>query len=205
MRASFAVMGLTGGMLVGCSSARHQSTRVSYMEPGYSTPTTYTYSGVDASYSDTTPAYDRDSMVTETHGYKSTQTASTRTAAPPYGATVRPVNMPEYAAVRHDITLDDLRTHIRDGSAVIVDARPSKDFRKGHVTGALNIPTGEENTYIAKFQKDVAPDQLVIVYCGGPDCLMGDSVATYLTQQGYTNVKVYRPGWQELSRTELGR
>jgi rhodanese-related sulfurtransferase len=112
----------------------------------------------------------------------------------------RPVAM---KPARHDLTLDEFRKHVQNQSAVIVDARLPKDFKKGHVRGAVNIPAGDEDAYLAKFQKDVAPDQLVIIYCGGPDCPAGDNVATYLSTQGFTNLRVYKPGWQQLSNTDL--
>lgn len=199
-----AAIGVVG--VLGCSSTRHH-TRVSYAEPVYTTPTTYTYTGTDSTYTDTTPAYDRDSVVTETRAFEPTRPTSTTktttvaTTAPPVGA-MRTVSMP-MGSVRHDITLDEFRTHLKSGTAVIVDARAPKDFRKGHVTGAINLPSGEETAYFAKFQKDASPDQLVIVYCGGPDCPAGDNVATFLTSHGYTNVRVYTPGWQELSKSDL--
>ena len=113
---------------------------------------------------------------------------------------VRPVNM---RTSRGEVTLDEFRQHVNNQSAIVVDAREPKHFSKGHVRGAINIPAGDEDAYMAKFRKDVPPDQLVIVYCGGPDCPAGDNVAKYLSSQGYTNLRVYHPGWQELSKTDL--
>ena len=178
--------------IAGCSTSRHHATRVSYVEP---VPVSYHHTD---SYTDTTPAFDRTYVATDT----TTQYAKPQTSVITQTARTRTVAMPA-GSIRHDITLDEFRDHTRNRSAVIVDARLPKDFNKGHVRGAINIPAGDEDRYLEKFRKDVSPDELIIVYCGGPDCPAGDNVATYLAGQGFTNIRVYAPGWQQLSNTDL--
>ena len=207
--------------LAGCSSNKHGTT-VAY-DSGYTT----THGYVDTAYDDShaTPAYDRSTVVVN-EGEDGTiyvpppvsqTTKSTTVTSAPHTTTsytpprdtvhttqtttqVRPVSM---RPSRSEITLDEMRQHVNNQSAIIVDAREPKHFSRGHVRGAINIPAGDEDAYMAKFRKDVAPDQLVIVYCGGPDCPAGDNVANYLSSQGYSNLRVYHPGWQQLSNTDL--
>ncbi len=179
-------------LIAGCSSTRQHTTRMSYAETEYAPPT-YT----DTAHNDTMPAYDRRSPIADTVPTTSFPITTSRVT------TTRTVNMAVSPAIRYDITLDEFRGHIREQSAIFVDARQPKEFRKGHVTGAINIPVGDEDAYIAKFQEDVAPDQLVIVYCGGPECPASDNVASYLSTQGYSNIRVYKPGWQQLSKVDL--
>lgn len=211
--------------LAGCSSNKHRGTTVAY-DSGYITHNQgYVATSYDSSY--TTPAYDRgDVVVHEGSGtvYTTpvgveTQTTTVQTAprtidnyrsrdivyANP-GSTTR--DDPQFRSVamrtpRNEITLDEFRTHVNAQSAVIVDARLPREFRKGHVRGAINIPAGDEDAYMAKFRRDVSHDQLVIIYCGGPDCPAGENVASHLASQGYNNLRIYTPGWQHLSTTDL--
>jgi len=209
------VLGVVGiATLAGCSSNRYHGTTVAY-DSGYTTSPSYVVTADDDTY--TTPAYDRSSVVVteipDTTVYTTPVTRSTTVTTTPrdtvYGtprnttqssAQFRPVNL---RTSRSEITLDEFRRHVNSQSAIIIDAREPKHFSKGHVRGAINIPSGDEDSYIAKFRRDVSPDQLIIVYCGGPDCPAGDNVATYLSSQGYTNLRVYHPGWQQLSNTDL--
>lgn len=179
-------------VVAGCSSTRQGAARVSYVEPAY--PTGYTYS--DTTYTDITPAHDRSQVTIET-----TYRDATAGTMPSDHVETRRVAMPSYG--RYDITLDELGQHVRNDTAVIVDARESKHFRRGHVRGAMNIPVGDEQAHLAALQKAAEPHDLIIVYCGGPDCPAGDNVAAFLNSQGFTNVRVYKPGWQELSKTDL--
>lgn len=50
---------------------------------------------------------------------------------------------------------------------VLLDVRSPEHFRKGHVSGALNLPHGKITaTRMAAW----APDALFVVYCAGPHC-----------------------------------
>jgi rhodanese-related sulfurtransferase len=102
------------------------------------------------------------------------------------------------AASRYDITLDELRRHLQDHTAVIVDARPPDDFSRGHVRGALNLPAGQEEAYIGDISRDVATSQLIVIYCNGPHCPAGDTVYDYAVSYGFSNMRVFKPGWETL-------
>jgi rhodanese-related sulfurtransferase len=99
---------------------------------------------------------------------------------------------------RHDITLGEIREHVRDNTAVFIDARGTAEFARGHVRGAFNMPAGHKEAYIEPIVQSVAPDQLIIIYCYGPHCDSGDMVYEYLASQGFTNMRVFKPGWETL-------
>ncbi|MBX3394281.1 MAG: rhodanese-like domain-containing protein [Phycisphaerae bacterium] len=101
--------------------------------------------------------------------------------------------------VRHDISLEEIRLHVQDMSAVLIDARSPEDFAKGHVRGAINFPAGRMDEYLPEVSRNVPPEQLVIIYCSGASCESGDMVYEYLKQLGYRNMRVYKPGWQLLA------
>jgi rhodanese-related sulfurtransferase len=101
---------------------------------------------------------------------------------------------------QHDITLDQIRKHVQDHTAVVVDARSAEYYARGHIRGAINLPAGAMKGNFPKFKQDVASDQFIIIYCASSTCGAGDMAAEYLTGQGYNNVRVYKPGWERLSR-----
>jgi rhodanese-related sulfurtransferase len=100
---------------------------------------------------------------------------------------------------RHDVTLDEIREHVRNQTAMIIDARGTSAFAEGHVHGAFNMPAGHKEEYIGQLSQRVARDELIIIYCNGPHCDSGDMVYEYLAAQGFSNMRVFKPGWAALS------
>lgn len=81
---------------------------------------------------------------------------------------------------------------------VLVDARPSKVFKEGHISGAINIPATEFEQKKQLLPED--KDTLLIFYCGGVTCHLSADAAKKAQDLGYTNIKVYHeglPGWEE--------
>ena len=100
---------------------------------------------------------------------------------------------------RYDVTLDEIRELVRNGDAVIIDARWPADFARGHVRGAFNMPAGGEEAYMLQIGKSVTPNKLIIIYCNGPRCRSSDMVYAYLAPRGYTNMRVFKPGWDAMA------
>jgi len=100
---------------------------------------------------------------------------------------------------RYSITLDEIRQHVRNQSALIIDARGPGDFVLGHVQGAINMPAGQEEANMEELRQRVVPSALIIVYCNGPRCNSSDMVYEYLVSQGFTNMRVFRPGWKAIA------
>ena len=117
------------------------------------------------------------------------------------GFAARPKELPGGAIAtesRYDITVDELRGHLQKNTAVIIDAREPEDFVEGHVRGALNMPAEQKEAYLGEINRDVATSQFIIIYCGGPECSAGDTVYDYATSLGFSNMRVFKPGWQAL-------
>ena len=100
---------------------------------------------------------------------------------------------------RYDITLDEFRGHLQNNTAVIIDAREPEDFALSHIRGAFNMPAEQKEAYMGEINRDVAMSQFIIIYCGGPECSAGDAVYDYATSQGFSNMRVFKPGWQTLA------
>ncbi|MBP7866004.1 MAG: hypothetical protein KA419_08630 [Acidobacteria bacterium] len=83
--------------------------------------------------------------------------------------------------------------------AAFIDARPPDQFANGHIRDAFNIPETafDENLRFFRSSAQAPPTQPVVVYCGGEDCAISYRVARKLAENGFTNVKVYKGGWDE--------
>lgn len=108
-------------------------------------------------------------------------------------------NVSDKLDVRHDISLEQIRLHVQDMSAVVIDARSPEDFTRGHIRGAINFPAGRMEEYLPEISRNIELDQLIIIYCSSITCESGDMVYEYLQQLGYRNMRVFKPGWQMLT------
>lgn len=88
---------------------------------------------------------------------------------------------------------DEVASAMASG-AVLVDARGSEGYAKGHIEGAVNVPYKDEGAY-ASLPEDKST--ALIFYCGGPACSASTKGATTALSQGYTNVAEYRGGYPE--------
>jgi 3-mercaptopyruvate sulfurtransferase SseA len=59
------------------------------------------------------------------------------------------------------VTIAELETMIKDGSAFVVDVRSEDAFNAGHIPGAKLIPSGE----ILNHLKELPRDKLIVTYC----------------------------------------
>jgi rhodanese-related sulfurtransferase len=139
--------------------------------------------------------------------------SSTRSARGPAGMiSVRSDETPDQTPVgpttkdeQHDITLEQIHEHVRNGTAVVIDARTTELYARGHVRGSINLPAGEVAKYLPQFEQAVGRDQFIIIYCNGPRCGSSDMVYEYLAAQGYTNMRVFSPGWLKLASAKALR
>lgn len=102
------------------------------------------------------------------------------------------------------IELDRMQMIVDEGLWIILDARPESQYRQAHIPGALSVPRAEMAQSLAEIQALLAPDQPVVVYCGGKTCDDSLAVATILKQQGLTEVAVFEGGmtvWDEAALT----
>lgn len=91
------------------------------------------------------------------------------------------------------ISRDELKAALDCGEAlVIIDTLPETAFRKGHLPGAINIPSDDI--------VDVAPRRLgncdtpIVVYCANGPCKRSALAAERLQALGYRDVRDYHEG-----------
>jgi DNA-binding transcriptional ArsR family regulator len=72
---------------------------------------------------------------------------------------------------------------------VLIDARPLREYEKGHLEGALSIHSGVP----------LPKDKQVIVYSRGPICVLADDTVKDLTSKGYDPVRL-EEGYRDLRK-----
>lgn len=88
---------------------------------------------------------------------------------------------------------DDLKTKLdRGDSFVLVDTLPESAYRKGHLPGAINIPSDDIRTMAPKRIPD--RDTEIVVYCANGPCKRSRLAADRLEVLGYRRVRDYHEG-----------
>ena len=91
-----------------------------------------------------------------------------------------------------EVSVSDAKGMLDKGGSVFLDCREPKEFKMGHVPGAVSIPRGLMEWKVSKKIPD--KNAKIVVYCkvGGRGCL---TVCT-LCRMGYKNVVNVAGGWQ---------
>lgn len=91
-----------------------------------------------------------------------------------------------------EVSVSDAKALFDKGGYIFLDCRTSKEFKMGHIAGAMHLSRGLLEFKIAKKVPDKNAN--IVIYCvvGGRG-----SLATYtLGQMGYKNVKNLDGGWK---------
>lgn len=101
-----------------------------------------------------------------------------------------------------EISTEQMRQILSNGSAMIVDARPRLEFVNGHIPNAHN-PGGPPATAVATVEQLVGGDKskALVLYCNGPFCEASRRMSAQLLEAGFTNVRRYQLGmpiWRAL-------
>ena len=78
------------------------------------------------------------------------------------------------------VGLDELLQRARRDEIVILDTRPTQEYRAGHIPGALSVPVDELKRQLRKLPKD----KEYVAYCRGPYCVYADRAVELLTASG---------------------
>lgn len=111
-----------------------------------------------------------------------------------------------------EITTEEFRKILVDGSATVFDARPFKEYAVSHVPGALNV-SAKPGVPMSLYVSDVAEigrrlggnkSAPIVLYCNGPFCGKSKRLAEELLAAGFTNIRRYQlgiPVWRALVGT----
>ena len=90
------------------------------------------------------------------------------------------------------IDRESLKSKLDAGAPIhLVETLQPKEFAKGHLPGAVNIPF----TKMAKEARErFAQEDMIVVYCHDEECKASLRAAEKLEKLGYTNVYEYSGG-----------
>ncbi|MEW8522852.1 MAG: rhodanese-like domain-containing protein [Candidatus Thiodiazotropha endolucinida] len=81
----------------------------------------------------------------------------------------------------------------KNKGATIVDARPARKFKKGHLPGAINVPLRQFDKLVDRLPAD--KNSPLIFYCGGYKCPLSPKSAVKAVAMGYTKVRLFQAGY----------
>ena len=101
-----------------------------------------------------------------------------------------------------EISTEDLRRILADGSAVILDSRKHVEYVAGHIPGARNVDA-PPTALVTGVERLVNGDKskALVLYCNGPYCKASKVLGEKLVAAGFTNVRRYQlgiPVWRAL-------
>ena len=86
-----------------------------------------------------------------------------------------------------------------NGNVLFVDARSQDNYEDGHLPGAVSLPVGQFDEQIESFLNQHSTDARIVTYCSGRTCEDSHNLAQFLSDVGYTHVRVFIdgfPGWE---------
>jgi len=87
----------------------------------------------------------------------------------------------ELSAVDRETLIDQVQA----GKVVVIDVRPSEEYRAGHIPGALGIPLQQLRRRLAELPRN----KNIVAYCRGPYCVLAVDAVRLLRSRG---LKAYR-------------
>src|SRR5205085_3931462 len=108
-----------------------------------------------------------------------------------------------------EVSTEQLRGILADMSAVVLDARPLREYAISHIPGTKNV-AAKPGVSMSAYVSDVAEvgrllegkkQTPLVLYCNGPYCGKSKRLAEELLAAGYTNVRRYQlgiPVWRAL-------
>lgn len=108
-----------------------------------------------------------------------------------------------------EVSTDELKRMLADGSAVVLDTRPHLEYAMSHIPGARNVAP-KAGVSMSMYVSDVAEvarlvggdkTKALVLYCNGPFCGKSKRLSEELLAAGFTNVRRYQlgiPVWRAL-------
>jgi rhodanese-related sulfurtransferase len=94
----------------------------------------------------------------------------------------------------------DVQTARSWGANVIwVDARPTEDFERDHVPGAVSLNEDRWGEALAQFMgKNWLPEKKIVVYCSAASCNLAEDVSRRLREEVKlpNDIRILKGGWE---------
>jgi rhodanese-related sulfurtransferase len=96
--------------------------------------------------------------------------------------------------------LVDVQTARGWGENVLwVDARPTDEFERDHIPGAVSLNEDRWNEQLPQFlATQWSPDKKIVVYCSAASCNLAEDVARRLREEAKlpNEIKILKGGWE---------
>ena len=79
-----------------------------------------------------------------------------------------------------------LLKRVRRGELLVLDVRPSEEYRAGHIPGAMSIPLKNLRQRLSELPRD----QDIAAYCRGPYCVLAAQAVELLREHGLRAVRL---------------
>jgi rhodanese-related sulfurtransferase len=79
------------------------------------------------------------------------------------------------------VSFTELLELLEDGAVVVIDVRPEREFKAGHIQGAHSIPLADLPARL----NAIDGDKVVVLYCRGPYSTLSDDAAALLRDEGF--------------------
>jgi rhodanese-related sulfurtransferase len=101
-----------------------------------------------------------------------------------------------------EVSTEQVRRILADGSAIVLDARKRSEYVAGHIPGARNLDAPPAAA-VAAVERLVSGDKskALVLYCNGPFCQASRRLGEQLVAAGFTNARRYQLGipiWRAL-------
>jgi rhodanese-related sulfurtransferase len=96
------------------------------------------------------------------------------------------------------ISRDELLRRLADGDTIVVDVRPTLEYRQGHIAGADSVPVDE----LERRLDELDPHREIVAYCRGPYCVFADDAVALLRARGRKAAR-YVEGYPEWAAAGL--
>src|SRR5262245_18851510 len=122
------------------------------------------------------------------------------------GTSVFQATLGEPSAKTPEISTEELRRILADGSAVVLDSRKRSEYVAGHIAGARNVAPQSDAPaeYVAAVERLLEGNKTkpLVLYCNGQFCQASRRLSEHLLAAGFTNVRRYQLGipiWRALN------
>jgi rhodanese-related sulfurtransferase len=92
------------------------------------------------------------------------------------------------------VDADELMERLIEGSVVLLDVRPEREYRAGHIPGALSVPVDALEAALHTLPRD----REIVAYCRGPYCVFSDEAVAFVRKRGYRAYRLRQglPDWR---------
>ncbi|UCH22596.1 MAG: rhodanese-like domain-containing protein [Deltaproteobacteria bacterium] len=102
-----------------------------------------------------------------------------------------------------EISIEEAIDGFTKGKFLFADARSEKEYKSGHIKGALNLPAGEFDDWVGSFLETTDPEANIITYCEGYYCTLAKELAQKLIMAGFENVYYLPDGWGNWNKNRM--